>query len=84
MRVFLLLVLIAVASAFAPHRPVAHRVSSMQSLKMGSADPGPTYWESDAPPSSVLGVGEKVPSGNYTVMNTRLLYYPKNVTTYLC
>jgi hypothetical protein len=34
----------------------------MQSLKMGSGNPGPTYWESEAPPSSVLGVGEKIPS----------------------
>jgi hypothetical protein len=23
---------------------------------------GPTYWEGEAPPSSVLGVGEKIPS----------------------
>jgi hypothetical protein len=49
-------------------------VSSMQSLKMGSANPGPTYWETDAPPSSVLGVGEKVPSGNYMFICKRLFY----------
>jgi len=32
-------------------------------LKMGSENPGPTYWEGSAPPSSVLGIGEKIPSG---------------------
>jgi hypothetical protein len=32
-------------------------------LKMGSENPGPTYWETAAPPSSVLGIGEKIPSG---------------------
>ncbi len=30
---------------------------------MGSENPGPTYWEGTAPPSSVLGIGEKIPSG---------------------
>ena len=29
---------------------------------MGSEAPGPTYWEG-TPPSSVLGIGEKIPSG---------------------
>jgi hypothetical protein len=29
-------------------------------LKLNAA--GPTYWEGEAPPSSVLGVGEKIPS----------------------
>jgi hypothetical protein len=31
------------------------------SLKMATV-PGPSYWEGKAPPSSVLGVGEKIPS----------------------
>ena len=29
-------------------------------LKLNAA--GPTYWDGEAPPSSVLGVGEKIPS----------------------
>lgn len=37
-------------------------VNAMSALRMGSANPGPTYWETAAPPSSVLGVGEKIPS----------------------
>ena len=35
---------------------VQNKVSSLKS------EPGPSYWEGKAPPSSVLGVGEKVSS----------------------
>ena len=37
--------------------------SNFKTLLKGSDNPGPTYWEGKAPPSSVLGVGEKIPSG---------------------
>jgi hypothetical protein len=55
--VFVLLVCLAVASAF---KPIRSTTNSFQRLK---AEPGPSYWEGAAPPSSVLGVGEKIPSG---------------------
>jgi hypothetical protein len=38
------------------------RVSS-KTIVRGSENPGPTYWEGKAPPSSVLGIGAGVPSG---------------------
>ena len=34
-----------------------------KTLIMGSENPGPTYWEGKAPPSSVLGIGAGLPSG---------------------
>eukprot|EP00596_Hydrurales_sp_CCMP1899_P001846 CAMPEP_0119039120 /NCGR_PEP_ID=MMETSP1177-20130426/8454_1 /TAXON_ID=2985 /ORGANISM="Ochromonas sp, Strain CCMP1899" /LENGTH=111 /DNA_ID=CAMNT_0007002601 /DNA_START=83 /DNA_END=418 /DNA_ORIENTATION=- len=43
------------------------RVSSMKALKMAVDQPGPSYWDGDAPPSSVLGVGAKVPSAIFGV-----------------
>jgi hypothetical protein len=42
-------------------------VSSMKALKMAVDQPGPSYWDGDAPPSSVLGVGAKVPSGIFGI-----------------
>lgn len=42
-------------------------VSSMQSLKMAVDQPGPSYWDGNAPPSSVLGVGAKVPSSVFGI-----------------
>ena len=36
-------------------------VTTLHPLK-GSENPGPTYWDGAAPPSSVLGIGEKIPS----------------------
>ena len=41
-------------------------VSAFKTLQMGAENPGPTYWEG-APPSSVLGVGAKVPSSLFGV-----------------
>ena len=35
------------------------KIASLQA----ASKPGPTYWEGSHPPSSVLGIGEKVPSG---------------------
>lgn len=32
---------------------------------MAANNPGPSYWEGAAPPSSVLGVGAKVPSAAF-------------------
>lgn len=60
MRTFvLLLISLALASAF---RPMNTRVSSKTVVK-GAENPGPTYWEGKAPPSSVLGIGAGIPSG---------------------
>ena len=37
------------------------------SLRMAVDKPGPSYWEGSAPPSSVLGVGQKVPSSLFGI-----------------
>lgn len=36
-------------------------------MKMAVDQPGPSYWDGAAPPSSVLGVGAKVPSALFGV-----------------
>jgi len=53
--IFLAICLIA-SSAFRPMKPMAKINARMQPLAS-------SYWEGTAPPSSVLGVGEKIPSG---------------------
>mmetsp|Transcript_3627 Transcript_3627/g.4972 ORF Transcript_3627/g.4972 Transcript_3627/m.4972 type:complete len:121 (+) Transcript_3627:82-444(+) len=53
----LLLCFVAFTAAFSPLKTFS-RVTP----KLSMATPGPTYWEGEAPPSSVLGVGAKIPS----------------------
>ena len=58
--IILLLVTLVCAAAFSPiMKKTAARVST---VVKGSENPGPSYWEGAAPPSSVLGIGAGIPS----------------------